>query len=146
MTGDGTMNCARIQEALFEYMTHELGGARSDLVREHLRKCPKCAREAAEIQATLDALRGAGPTREPAPGKLSDKHRKRLIRACLHPALDWVYRHHAIVSFVVAVALIVVVLLVLKGARIWREDMPESSYEVRVVSPTNAQGVSKREE
>lgn len=95
--------CADIQGVLFDYLARELGPARSDLVREHLRLCPECRREAAEIQATLDALKAAGPAEADAPMRLTDDRRRRLAWSVMHPVRDWMQRHHALVALVAAV-------------------------------------------
>ena len=91
--------CEDIHELLFAYMNRELGGARSDLVREHLRKCEKCQAAAREIQATLDLLKEVSQ-KEVFPEKLSDKRRRHITWALMHPGLAWIYRHHRLVSII----------------------------------------------
>lgn len=115
------MKCEEIQAVLFDYMTRELGSARSDLVHEHLRKCPECKKAAGEIEATLTLL---GRTSAEATGistSLSDKRRERMVRAIKHPLLDWVYVNHVIASVVVAVIVILVSSIALYKMRIWHE-------------------------
>lgn len=136
------MDCESIQDILFDYMTHELGQARSDLVRQHLRKCAECRQAASGIQTTLDALRKARGESLPAPERLSDARRDRLVRACLHPVIDWIDRHHILFSLVCAVVIVLGVFLVLKGARIWRESMESPSFEVNIVAPEDEANLS----
>ena len=117
------MNCGDIQGVLFDYMTHELGEGRSALVREHLRKCRACSREAAEIQETLDLLRDDSRIHSERPQRLSDERRERLARAYLHPLLDWIYMHHILVSVLLAVMVLLITAGVLLHLKI-RRDRP----------------------
>jgi predicted anti-sigma-YlaC factor YlaD len=113
------LNCEEIQDNLMDYLTRDLGEARSDLIREHLRKCKACQAEARELQHTLDLLRGASPSRE-IPSRMSPKARKRMMRAVTHPVLDWIYRHHISVSLCMALIVVIVLLMALKDIRLWR--------------------------
>ena len=96
--------CKDIQAVLFDYMSHELGDKQSWLVHEHLLHCEECRREAASIQATIDILRGDMSV--DIPEHLPDTMRRRLERAILHPALDWIYEHRRVVASVLAVGII----------------------------------------
>ena len=118
------MNCEEMQAVLFDYMTRELGAARSELVHEHLRKCPDCRASAAEIQATLDALRSVAETGPEIPERLSDERRKRITRAVMHPLLDWMYRHHVIFSIIAAIAVIALAIGILRRVQIYRRGAP----------------------
>ena len=42
-SGGRSVDCEKIRGQLFDYLSHELGGGPSTLVREHLRRCPACA-------------------------------------------------------------------------------------------------------
>jgi predicted anti-sigma-YlaC factor YlaD len=116
------MMCGDIQSVLFDYMSRELGPARSELVRGHLRKCPACRKEAAEIRETLELLQVASRDPTGVPDRLSEDRRARLVRAYMHPVLDWVYTHHVLVSVVMAVVVIAVALAILLKVRADRLD------------------------
>jgi hypothetical protein len=127
------LKCGDIREVLFEYMSRELGDARSELVREHLRRCADCQREAAEIQETLDLLHADSERRTEAAGVLSRERRRRLFRAYMHPLLDWIYEHHILVS--IAVALVVISLCfcrLLKTGRLWSFVPSETGIPVTI--------------
>lgn len=116
--------CADIQGVLFEYMTRELGAARSSLVREHLRRCPDCPRVAAEIQATLDALRAAAPAPDAPPPRLTADRREQLVWSITHPVRDWIHRHHVLVSIFVALIVLALVAGALCKVVVFRRDEP----------------------
>jgi len=117
--------CEDMQALLFNYMTRELGQARSDLVREHLRKCEKCQAVAKDIQATMNLLRTASRSETVVPDHLSEDRRTRIIRAFTHPVIDWMDRHHIIVSIVVTIAVIVVLIVILRRMEVWKTREPE---------------------
>lgn len=52
--------CRQIREALPLFVGGDLAGVRADAVREHLRDCTACRREAAGLQQPLKRLRGLG--------------------------------------------------------------------------------------
>jgi predicted anti-sigma-YlaC factor YlaD len=114
------MDCHDIQGVLFDYMSRELGPARSALVREHLRKCEKCREAAAEIQETLDLLRRASQTETGIPRRLSEDRRRRMFWTFTHPVLDWIHAHHVLVSIAAALAALAALLVYLHGHRLWR--------------------------
>ena len=116
------MRCEDIRDVLFEYMTRELGPARSGLVREHLRRCPGCQQAVAEIQGTLDLLRAAPPRDDEVPSVLTPERRKRIAWSVMHPLLDAIYRYHVIVSFIVAIVVVLAVLFVLGRLPPWQLD------------------------
>jgi hypothetical protein len=126
------VSCGDIQELLLDYMTRELGGARGDLVREHLRKCPRCQTAAAEIQATLDLLHRASTSDAGIPLRLSDDHRARITRALMHPVIDWIERHHILVSVWVAALILAALLAVLLRIRIERQEQAGPGIPVTI--------------
>ena len=128
----GKILCSDIGEVLFDYMTHELGEARSLLVREHLRKCETCQARAAEIQATLDLLAGASVGRRAVPERLSDAHHARLLRALTHPLLDWIYTHHVLISVLTAALVLAATLLGLRRYRAWLRSRPDPGIPVTI--------------
>jgi predicted anti-sigma-YlaC factor YlaD len=145
------MKCEDIQEVLFDYMTRELGQARSDLVRAHLRKCPKCQAAVKETQETLEFLKGASKVAADIPDHLSDRHRARIVRAFMHPVLDWIYRHHITVSIIVALAVTAVTLCVMYKVRMFRDRGLKSAITVTIGkghpddATNNASGVGVQE-
>ena len=102
--------CEKIQDLLFDYLSHELGEKQSWIVREHLRTCPACAREAAQLAATVEMLKG-GATPD-VPARLPETVRRRLARALLHPVLDWMYDHRRLTAWTAALLAVALVLLV----------------------------------
>lgn len=107
------LQCEEIEAALFDYMSREIGESRAILVREHLRKCSKCRRSAAEIGAAIDLLRKASLSMNSIPDRLSDDRRRRIRWAFLHPVLDWFVRRHVIVSILITFLVLLVVTLFL---------------------------------
>lgn len=101
--------CAQVQPLLFDYLSRELGDKQSEFIQNHLRHCPVCSREAAELQATVELLRADQSVIPPE--KVSKGVRARLERALLHPFLEWVYVHRRFVSWVAALLLIGLILL-----------------------------------
>jgi predicted anti-sigma-YlaC factor YlaD len=137
------VRCEDIRPLLFDYMTHELGEARSVLVHEHLRKCAGCRSEAADMQSALDVLRRASGEEAAAPVRLTRERRARIDRAIAHPLLDWAFRHHAVVSVAIVVAVLCLVAWWLRGVGIWSAFRPGPSYPVSIgvgqpLVPTNA--------
>ncbi|MFO7871684.1 MAG: zf-HC2 domain-containing protein [Kiritimatiellia bacterium] len=126
------MKCEDIQELLFDYMTRELGQNRSDLVREHLRKCEKCRAAAAEVQTTLELLKTASRTQADVPEHLSDKHRARLRRSIKHPFIAWIEHHHIIVSVIIAGLVIATVLLAVRRMKLREEEEPLEGIPVTI--------------
>lgn len=108
----GRVDCWRIEEVLFDYLSRELGEQQSLLVREHLRHCDPCRRQAAQLQSTVDLLRAQDPAATVV-ACLSNPRRRRLLRVLLHPVLDWIIRHHVMTAVLAALVALGVVLLVL---------------------------------
>ena len=135
------MDCKDIQPLLLGYMNRELGAGRSDLVREHLRKCEKCQAEAADMQATVALLRKASGQDDGIPSHLSDERRQRMMWSISHPALDWIYAHHMVVS-------VIVTLMALIAVGIWsckeKRRPPEVIYRVYIGRPEMTNGRSNR--
>ena len=126
------MKCEEIQAVLFDYMARELGESRSELVREHLRRCPVCSRAAAEIQETLTLLETDSKRVTDIPGTLSDEHRKRVIRSIAHPVLDSIYRHHTLVSIIAAIVAVTVVFFTVKYVTSRLPDRPQPGPPVKI--------------
>lgn len=143
------MKCGDIQNVLFDYLAGELDPARSDLVRDHLRKCEKCQAAAAEIRATMDWLKLASTGDTAIPARLSEDRQARIVWALTHPVLDWIYAHHVIVSVVAALVASVVGTAILLSTRPWKgeEDrVPVNRYPVNLTTNHNsAQGAEGRQ-
>ena len=122
--------CEAIQALMLEYMQHDLGEGRSDVIREHTRHCTTCRNRLAELQLTLSLLDtdDAGH----APQHLSTAHRARLTRALMHPVLDWAYVHHIFVSSVVAFLVIAALLMGLRRYKGWREGLTDPGIPVTI--------------
>ncbi len=120
----GRLHCSDIQVLLSAYMMRELGDVQSRVVREHLRSCEHCRREAADLQDMLETLQaGAADARgamEGAGGRLTDERRARIMWVVFHPVLDWIYCHHRLVSTVAAVLVLAAALFVFRHAAIFR--------------------------
>ena len=113
--------CDAVRGLLVEYLGHELGGERAVMVRVHLRGGPECAAAAARLERTLALLREApAPS---APSALSPSSRRRLHRAVAHPLLDWVFVHHRIVAWTVALGALAAVLAVAWRCRLRPETV-----------------------
>ena len=119
------LTCDAIQEVLTAYMSRELGDAPSLAVREHLRTCEDCRREAAAIQKALDTLKAAAPA-PPEGAVLSDARRKRLARAVMHPVQEWIVVHHRIIALAAAMLITGLTLYLIRDARLLK---PEPDYE-----------------
>ena len=111
--------CEEVQAVLFDYLARELGAAQSDVVREHLRRCESCRRAAAGLQRTMELLHAADAAAGPAPARLSAERHKRLAWAVIHPVLDWMYRHHILVSAIVALLALGAAGALMRGRVLW---------------------------
>lgn len=100
------MKCEEIQNLLTDYMNRELGEARSNLVREHLRICKQCHAKASEIQKAISILQKVAQSQTDIPKKLSESHRARIAKAALHPLREWFYVHYALIVIFVIIILI----------------------------------------
>jgi len=123
------MRCDEIDAVLTDYMSHELGESRALLVRDHLRRCPRCQAEASGIGAALDLLRKASGEMKGAPDRLSDARRRRVRRAFLHPVLEWFVRHHVLVSVIIALAVMVALIVAIRNVG---EREPEDTSGVGI--------------
>jgi predicted anti-sigma-YlaC factor YlaD len=119
--GATSVKCDEIQSVLFDYMTHELGQARSDFVREHVRKCGACQKAALEIQATLALLGKAASETAGAPERLTDERRKKVQRAFVHPILHKIEKYHIPISILIAVVLIVILVILVSTREVIEE-------------------------
>jgi len=133
------LNCAEIQALLFDYMARELGEGRSDLVREHLRRCAACQKEAAEIGEMVRALHEASPDGA-IDERLTKERRKRLVRAYMHPMLDWIYCHHMMISIFAATLVLIAVLVALLKTKVWTVGPPSDMGLTVTIGRDNGAG------
>lgn len=136
--GSEIVKCRDIQELLLDYANRELGESRSALVREHLLYCEKCQTAYRDITETVAALQKASAPDDELPDRLSEKHYKRIIRALTHPILDWIAVHHKVVAIVMAVAVLVFTMIVLKKIRIKKIEKLDMGYEVYIQHPPSS--------
>ncbi len=108
------LKCDEIQDLLLDYMSRQLGDARSVIVREHLRKCEKCSAEASEIQNTLDLLRKASAEEPELPDHLTDRRKKRILRVIIHPVIDWMHQHHKLISIIITIVVLGIIFAFLR--------------------------------
>lgn len=104
MGAKGAVSCEKIQSLLFDYLSNELGDKQSWIVREHLRVCPHCSHESAQLQKTVSLLKKHTPPNDLA-NHLPLSIRKRLRRAILHPIFEWVYAHRKFTAWTIAILL-----------------------------------------
>jgi hypothetical protein len=108
---------------MLDYMQHDLGEGRSDLIREHVRRCPACHERIKELQETIGLLHDAPFAHGRLPEHLSERHHSRLVRALMHPVLDWIYVHHILVSTLVALVVVATVFFGLRRYKVWKESI-----------------------
>lgn len=125
--------CEEIQAGLFDYLTREMGTARATLVNAHLRKCQTCQKVAAEMQSTLDLLHVASAADANLPAQLTEDRRRRLFWAFSHPVLDWLYRHHVLVSLAVTALALSLLFTFARHFKIWEDEPEQDLYPVTVV-------------
>ncbi len=121
--GERPLPCEEIQALMLDYVQHGLGEGRSDLVHEHTRRCPACQERMLKLQETLGILHDAPYPPGVLPQHLSDRHHSRIVRAVMHPVLDWIYVHHILVSALVATIVLASVFFGLRRYKVWRETV-----------------------
>ena len=127
-----TIKCDEIQAQLMAYLTREMGEGRLDLIREHLKKCPDCQAEAAQVRETLGFLHEASATEGAMPTRLSEERRALIARAYMHPVLDAVYRHHILVSVVTTILALILVGSVLRKVKAWHTEKLEPGIPITI--------------
>jgi len=137
---NGRMDCAEIRDLLFDYMARELGKARSDLVRTHLLKCDRCKAAVADIQSAVTLLKQGTEGEPRMPETLTPDRRAKVLWAFAHPVLDWVFRHHVLVSIIAMLAALVIIGFVVRGVRVWRVE----KYEVGPTIIIDRNGLDER--
>ena len=125
------MRCEDIQALLMDYHCRELGAARAEFVREHLRFCIHCQKASAEILETLDMIRKADGSLKP-PDRLTDARRGRIWWALTHPIRRWIEKHHVAVSWTATILVLAIVLSLLMRIQVVKDIFMESWYEVSV--------------
>ncbi len=131
------LDCGKIREILFEYMSHELGDPQSLLVREHLRHCEACSDTAQKFQKTITLMRRHDPA-ESVVSAISPKRRRRLIWLMEHPFVAKCLKHYKVTSLVVALIVLVVVFLYLLSIRypdFIQRELPRIPVRLNVTEP-----------
>ncbi len=122
-SSERALPCEEIRSLMLDYVQHGLGEGRADLVCEHIRRCPACHGRMVELQATVGLLHDAPFAHGVLPLHLSERHHSRIVRAVMHPLLDWIYVHHILVSALVAAIVLASVCFGLRHYRVWRETL-----------------------
>jgi predicted anti-sigma-YlaC factor YlaD len=117
-----TMKCEDIQAHLFAYTTHDTGQGRTEIIKKHLEECENCRIEAAQIKEAVNFLHDVAHTDGNIPTKLTEKRRALIARSFMHPVLDFIYRHHIIISIITAIIAITVTLCALRQIKIWHSE------------------------
>lgn len=131
------LDCGKIRDMLFEYMSHELGDPQSLLVREHLRHCEACSDTAQKFQKTIEFMRRHDPA-ESVAAAISPKRRRRLIWLMEHPFVAKCLKHYKMTSLVVAVLVLIVTFLYLLTIRypdFMQRDLPRFPVRLKVDEP-----------
>lgn len=108
------IKCSDIEPHLFDFLQHELGSAQTIIITEHLKKCEDCRKSLAELQISLKALEDFGVAQPPK--HLTDKRKKRIKFAYMHPFLNFCYIHHTIISIIIVIITLATVLFIIKNA------------------------------
>ncbi len=125
------MKCTDIQANLFAYITYDTGQGRSELIKNHLENCSNCQAEAKQIKEALDFLNSTH-TSENMPTRLSSKRRKLIARSFMHPILDFIYRHHIIISITTAIITIAATLCILRQVKVWHNEKLKPGISVSI--------------
>lgn len=143
--GNGvSLKCEDVRDVLFDYMSRELGPARSVLVREHLRRCESCQAAAAEMQTATEFLRKASQDTGGTPLRLSEERRARVRRAVRHPVWYWIGQHNVVVSVVAVILFMLVLAVVLNYTRLWDDAEDEDGITVTIGNgPPDTAGAAK---
>lgn len=107
--------CRDTEEILFSYLANELDDGKAEMVRLHLCTCEKCKREAESIKRTVELL--SAPALSGRKFSIGSKTRRRLRRAVLHPAMEWIYAHRKTVAALSAILVFLLVLALAWHAR-----------------------------
>ncbi len=135
--GNRPLPCEEIQALMLDYMERDLGQGRSDLVREHIRRCPACNQHFSDIRKTCGLLHDAPFANGVLPEHLSARHHDRLVRAIMHPVLDWIYAHHILVSLLIALLVVATAFIGLRHYRVCKETN-DPGIPVTIGSETRA--------
>ena len=119
------MKCEDMQELFLDFATRELGGARTDIVRDHLEKCETCQSAYREVQETVEFLRKSSLSETDMPDKLSSDHQARLTRALTHPVREWISTHHTVISIIIAIVAVALTVVCVRKLK------PRSRFKIK---------------
>ena len=125
-----TTKCEDIQAHLFAYITHDAGQGRTEIIKKHLENCKTCQIEAAQIKEAVSFLHDVAHTTDNIPTKLTEKRKELIVRSFMHPVLDFIYRHHIIISIVTAIITLTITLCVLRQVKIWHSEKLDTGVSV----------------
>jgi len=105
--------CTSIRPLLPAFVTHGLDAALTTLVHEHLRNCPECAAEAAEMLRAVNTLRSADSAQMETEPVLAPRRRKKTLWLMAHPAVGWFFLHRHVTGILCAVIVMTAVFFLL---------------------------------
>ncbi len=126
-----SMKCTDIQAHLFAYITHDAGQERTELIKKHLGHCSNCQAEAKQIKDAINFLNSTHKI-ENIPTQLSEKRKKLIARAFMHPIIDFIYRHHITMSIIAAIITITITLCVLRQVKVWHSEQLDTGIPVSI--------------
>ena len=100
-------------------------------VANYVLDCSNCQAEAKQIKEALDFLNSTH-TSENMPTRLSSKRRKLIARSFMHPILDFIYRHHIIISIITAIITIAATLCILRQVKVWHNEKLKPGISVSI--------------
>ncbi len=128
--GATVVACEEIRQQLPAYMLRELGDKQSRLLREHLRMCEACRKEAVLFEKMHKILSEQQPAAASCGAVLSEKRMRRLRFTAMHPLFDWIYYQHRAVSAVCAVLLVLLVIFFLRNTALFQEPTFEDRIPI----------------
>jgi predicted anti-sigma-YlaC factor YlaD len=124
------IKCSDIEPHLFDFIQQELGQAQSTVISEHLKKCDKCRASLHELQDSLKALEDFGI--EKTPKRLTDKRKKKIKFAYMHPLLNFCYLHHMAISLIIVLIALLTIMFMIRDASLLKEKEPVTEYPIHL--------------
>jgi hypothetical protein len=123
--------CEDIQPLLTDYMSRELGPYKSDVVREHLRKCESCKAAVQELDIAMSALKTLPKSEDDKiPKRLSARSRRRITWTYKHPFLAWLDSNQVYIISIMLILLMVGMVAFFLDAR--ADEEPDFSQAIEV--------------
>jgi predicted anti-sigma-YlaC factor YlaD len=124
------IKCSDIEPHLFDFIQHELGQVQTTVIAEHLKKCEKCKDSLKELKKSLKTLEDFGINKPPE--HLTEKRKKRIKFAYMHPFLNFCYIHHVIISAIVVIITLVAIIFMIKNTSLIKEKEDVKEYPVHL--------------